>query len=93
MAAGRRGRKPDPERAVRRHEEILDAAARLFAERGEEIAAASGRSSRPQRMGAQGLFVDLGSPARAVGQQEIAVLDPWFDGHQIVVPGDGVGIA
>ncbi len=34
MTAGRRGRKPDPERAVRRHEEILDAAARLFAERG-----------------------------------------------------------
>lgn len=34
VAAVKRGRKPDPERAVRRREEILDAAARLFADRG-----------------------------------------------------------
>lgn len=34
MPTGRRGRKPDPDRAARRRDEILDAAARLFAERG-----------------------------------------------------------
>lgn len=34
MTAGRRGRKPDRERTDRRRGEILDAAARLFAERG-----------------------------------------------------------
>ncbi|MCC6739806.1 MAG: TetR/AcrR family transcriptional regulator [Planctomycetia bacterium] len=34
MPAGRRGRRPDPDRTARRRGEILDAATRLFAERG-----------------------------------------------------------
>src|SRR5689334_18272658 len=41
---------------------------------------------------ADGGFVDLGAPAGAGGQREVAVLDVGLDRDQVVLPRDHVGV-
>src|SRR5687768_2732555 len=50
------------------------------------------RSGGLWRVGAHGLLVDLGAPAGASGQLKVAAVDGGFDGDEVVLPGDVVGV-
>ena len=46
----------------------------------------------PRRVGADELLVDVGAPARPIGQYEVAVFDDRCGGDDVVLPGHIVDV-